>query len=89
MSSFSHYLMGSNNFTLVAQSIIRATTVGLDTDVHFVPMKVNYRELPDLIEILNIAEIRNFSLSTPVTHNANKCKHCIYNQLCDTNIVEE
>lgn len=56
------YLMGSNNFTLVAQSIIRATTVGLDTDVHFVPMKVNYRELPDLIEILNIAEIKNLSL---------------------------
>lgn len=56
------YLMGSNNFTLVAQSIIRATTIGLDTDVHFVPMKVNYKELPDLIEILNIAEIKNLSL---------------------------
>lgn len=56
------YLMGSNNFTLVEQSIIRATTIGLDTDVHFVPMKVNYRELPSLIELLNIAEIRNLSL---------------------------
>lgn len=56
------YLMGSNNFTLVEQSIIRATTIGLDTDVHFVPMKVNYRELPSLIEILNIAKIRNLSL---------------------------
>lgn len=56
------YLMGSNHFMLVEQSIIRATTVGLDTDIHFVPMKVNYKELPSLIEILNIAEIKNLSL---------------------------
>ena len=56
------FLMGSNHFLLVEQSIIRATTVGLNTDVHFVPMKVNYRELPSLIEILNIAEIKNLSL---------------------------
>lgn len=56
------YLMGSNHFDLVEQSIIRAAVVGLDTDIHFVPMKLNYKELPDLIEILNIAEIRNLSL---------------------------
>ena len=36
-----------------------------------------------------IAEIRNFSLSTPFVPNAKKCNHCIYNQLCDKNIVEE
>ena len=56
------YLMGSNHFLEVEQSIIRAAVVGLDTDVHFVPMKLNYKELPDLIELLNIAEIRNLSL---------------------------
>ena len=56
------YLMGSNHFLEVEQSIIRAAVVGLDTDVHFVPMKLNYKELPDLIEILNIAEIKNLSL---------------------------
>mgnify|MGYP003294012329 FL=1 len=56
------YLMGSNHFDLVEQSIIRAAVVGLDTDIHFVPMKLNYKELPDLIEILNIAEIKNLSL---------------------------
>ncbi len=56
------YLMGNKHFELVSQSIIRASIVGLDTDVHFVPMKLNYRELPDLIELLNIAEIRNLSL---------------------------
>ena len=36
-----------------------------------------------------IAEIRSFSLSTPVIPNAKKCSHCIYNQLCDQNIGEE
>ncbi len=56
------YLMGNKHFELVSQSIIRAAVVGLDTDVHFVPMKLNYKELPDLIELLNIAEIRNLSL---------------------------
>ena len=56
------YLMGSNHFDEVELSIIKAASVGLDTDVHFVPMKLNYKELPDLIEILNIAEIRNLSL---------------------------
>ena len=35
-----------------------------------------------------IVRIRNFSLSTPVVPNAKKCSHCIYNQLCDQNIVE-
>lgn len=57
-----NYLMGGKHFTLVAQSIIRAASGGIDTDVHFVPMKINYRELPDLIELLNIAEIRNLSI---------------------------
>ena len=56
------YLMGSNHFLEVEQSIIRAASAGLDTDIHFVPMKLNYRELPDLIELLNIAEVKNLSL---------------------------
>lgn len=56
------YLMGSNHFLEVERSIIRAACVDLDTDVHFVPMKLNYRELPDLIELLNIAGIKNLSL---------------------------
>lgn len=56
------YLMGKDHFLEVEQSIIRAASVCLDTDVHFVPMKLNYKELPDLIELLNIAEIKNLSL---------------------------
>lgn len=56
------YLMGANHFDEVELSIIRAAVTGLDIDIHFVPMKHNYRELPDLIEILNIADIGNLSL---------------------------
>lgn len=56
------YLMGSDHFTLVEQSMLRAVSAELDIDVHFVPMKVNYREFQDLIEILNIAEIKKLSI---------------------------
>lgn len=56
------YLMGSNNFEHVSLSIIRASTTGLDTDIHFVPMKCNYKEFGDLIEILNCAEIKQLSI---------------------------
>ncbi len=55
-------LMGRNHFTIIAQSIIRASLEGLETDVHFIPMKSNYKELPDLIELLNIAEVNNLSI---------------------------
>lgn len=56
------YLMGSNHFDVVETSIIRATRVSLPTDIHFVPMKSNFRELPDLIELLNIAEVNQLSI---------------------------
>ncbi len=56
------FLMGSNHFDEVEQSIIRASVVGLNTDIHFVPMKSNYKEFGDLIELLNIAEIKQLSI---------------------------
>lgn len=56
------YLMGSNHFIMVEQSMLRAVSSGLDIDVHFVPMKVNYKEFEGLIEILNIAEIKKLSI---------------------------
>ena len=55
-------LMGRDHFDLVMTSIIRAHVVGLETDVHFVPMKSNYREFPDLLEMLNIAHADNLSI---------------------------
>lgn len=56
-------IMGTKNyFTLLAQSLIKATSHGLRTDVHFIPTKINYQELPDLIELLNIANCENLSI---------------------------
>lgn len=36
-----------------------------------------------------IIQIRSFSLHSPYTPNPKKCKNCIYNSLCDTNIAED
>lgn len=56
-------LMGTKNqWTFVADSMIRAGMSDIETDVHFIPLKSNYRELPDIIELLNIAEINNLSI---------------------------
>lgn len=56
-------IMGTKNeWTLIASSLIRATFSGLETDIHFIPTKINYKELPDLIEIANIGEVNNLSI---------------------------
>lgn len=43
-------------------SIIRAKAAGLKVDVHFIPMKPNYREFSDILECLEIAGIKNISV---------------------------
>ena len=44
-------LMGRKGLnTYLMDSLIRARIVGLNVDVHFIPMKPNYREFPDIIE---------------------------------------
>lgn len=56
-------LMGTKEmFGYVSFSIIRAVKAGLNTDVHFVPMKPNFRQLPDLLEELNIIDVPNISI---------------------------
>lgn len=56
-------IMGTkNHFTHLASSLIKATSHGLKTDVHFIPTKINYKELPALIELLNIANCENLSI---------------------------
>lgn len=58
-----NYLMGTkNNFTYVANSMLRARLVGLDVDVHFIPLKTNYKEFLDVLEILEICDIKNISI---------------------------
>lgn len=56
-------LMGRNACIWnLMQSIIRAKKAGLNIDVHFIPMKPNYKEFQDLMECLKIAEIDNISI---------------------------
>lgn len=56
-------IMGTKNYyTYLATSLIKATSHGLKTDFHFIPTKINYKELPELIDLLNIANCENLSI---------------------------
>ena len=56
-------LMGRKGLnTYLMDSLISARIVGLDVDVHFIPMKPNYREFPDIIECLQMANVKNISV---------------------------
>ena len=57
------FLMGRDRqkHLCLLDSMINASLVGLDTDVHFIPMKPNYKEIPDILEMLEIARIKNIS----------------------------
>lgn len=58
-----NYIMGRKELnTYLMNSIIKASKVGLNIDVHFIPMKPNYKEFPDILEMLEIANIKNISL---------------------------
>ncbi len=58
------YLMGRRCFSQQAlfRSLLNATLVGLDVDVHFIPMKPNFREIGDILELLELAAVKNISL---------------------------
>lgn len=59
-----HMLMGRNEEARMSllKSLINASFVGLDIDVHFVPMKPNYKEIGDILEMLEIAQVKNISI---------------------------
>ena len=59
-----HMLMGRGEKARLSllKSIINASFVGLDIDVHFVPMKPNYKEIGDILEMLEIAQVKNISI---------------------------
>lgn len=44
------------------KSLIDAKFEEIDIDVHFVPMKPNYKEITDILELLEIAGVKNISL---------------------------
>ena len=47
------YIMGRKSELRVCflDSLIHATSVGLEVDAHFIPMRPNYREIDDILEI--------------------------------------
>lgn len=56
-------LMGRKGLnTYLMSSIIRASKAGLNVDVHFIPMKPNYREFPDILECLEMSGVQNISI---------------------------
>lgn len=58
------YLMGRNSQShyCMLDSIMHACIVGLETDVHFIPMKPNYKQIADILEMLEIAKVNNISI---------------------------
>ena len=58
------YLMGRTNYmhNYLLDSISHAAETNIETDVHFVPMKPNYKQIPDLLELLDIRGIDNISI---------------------------
>ena len=58
------YLMGRNqeSHNNLLDSMMNASLVGLKTDIHFIPMKPNYKEIQDILEMLEIAKINNISI---------------------------
>lgn len=56
-------LMGRKNLsTYLGSSMIRARLENLDVDVHFIPMKPNYKQFLDLLECLEIANVQKVSI---------------------------
>ena len=57
-------LMGRKEISRQAlfDSIIRASSFEFNIDVHFIPMKINYKEIKDILEILEIAKVNNISI---------------------------
>ena len=58
------YLMGRNRekHLCLLDSMLNASSSGIETDVHFIPMKPNYKEIKDILEMLEIAGINNISI---------------------------
>ena len=56
-------LMGRKGLnTYLMDSLIRASLTELNVDVHFIPMKPNYKQFSDIIECLEISKVQNISI---------------------------
>ena len=59
-----NYLMGRSESIRCCElkSLYNASVVGLNVDIHFVPMKPNYKEIKDILETIEILKIPNISI---------------------------
>lgn len=56
-------IMGTKNpLNFTQESLIKASFSQIEVDIHFIPTKLNYFELPDIIEMLNTLNIKNLSI---------------------------
>ncbi len=64
------------------KSLIDSSFEGLDIDVHFVPMKPNYKEIGDILELLEIAKVGQISLLNflPQGRGRKNCKDLMMTQ---------
>ena len=75
-------IMGTKDlFDLVTLSMIKAKSSGLNTDAHFIPTKINYKELEDIIEMLNVAEFDELSILNFVPQGRGKINEDLLNTL--------
>lgn len=58
----------NGSFGLVIESIRRAIRLGLPTEIHTVPMSVNYREIPEIVRLSEELGVQNVSLLRLVPH---------------------
>ena len=83
------YLMGRDRqkHSYLLTSILSATSVGLETDVHFIPMKPNYKEIKDILEVLEIVGVNSISILKFVPQGRGK-NNCATLMLSDQELEE-
>lgn len=58
-----NYLMGTQNLiTYVLKSIVLSQSVGLTSEIHFIPLKQNYNQINEILEIAELAGIERISI---------------------------
>lgn len=58
-----NYLMGTKNNTInLLDSILYSKRAGLFTEAHFIPMKYNYKEIEDILELCDLGGIDRLSI---------------------------
>ena len=61
-----------NQFNCVADSMLKASLFGLDIDVHFVPLKTNYKKFKEIVEISEMCGVKNISVLNFVPQEKDK-----------------